>query len=165
MGRIARRLKHNLLEILPAVIYFFIVFSLFYLTFGWMVGEATGRQIMSFSRIIIGSLIIGKVMFVAGKLPFLNIFAGKPLVYSTVWKTSVYYIFALLFQVIEQMVPNIVKYKDVGIAWQYYVGHIWWPRFVTVQVWIVVLFFIFVMFQEFSTIIGRDKLRQIFIGR
>ena len=148
-----------------AVLYFFFAMNLFNLTFGWMMQREAGRWLLTFPRIIISSIIIGKIMLIADALPFLNRFSNRPLIYNTIWKTSIYSFFGLLFLTAERLVPFFFRYKGADIAWQHMVKDTSWPRFCTSQIWLVVLFFLFVLFREFAGVIGKDKLRRIFFGR
>jgi len=162
--KILKWMKDETRSILPAVLYFFFAINLFKMTFGWMLA-ANGITLITFSRIVITSIIIGKVMLVADVMPFLNKFSNKPLIYNTVWKTSVYSFFGFLFLLIEQLIPPFLKYHDLGAAWQRMLGDIYWPRFWTAHIWLVVLFLIFVICREFTGVIGTEKVRKIFFGR
>ena len=163
VSRILKWMKKETLSILPAVFYFFCAINLFNMTFGWML-EVSGQKLLTFPRIIISSLIIGKIMLVADVLPILNIFSGKPLIYNTLWKTSIYSFFGILVFSAERFVPVIFKYGGTDTVWQHIVEDTPWARFCTAQVWLVVLFLLFVIFRELGGALGKGKLRQIFFG-
>ena len=164
MMRIIKWIKEETLHVLPAVLYFFIAGSLFRLTFGWMMQDK-GIHLVAFSGTIIGAIIIGKVMLVINATPLLNIFSNRPLIYNTIWKTAIYFIFTFLFRTLEHLVPFITQYKDIAIAWQHMMDAVWWARFWTVQTWILILLLIFVLSQEIIKGVGLDKLRKMFLGR
>lgn len=157
-GRIGKEIRN----IFPAIVYFFLAMSLFNLTFGWLLKEA-GSRLMTFPRIIIISIIIGKIMLVADVMPFLNRFPNRPLIYNTVWKTSIYSFFGFLFLVVEKLVPFFFKY-DFQSAWQHMVADTSWPRLIVAQIWLVMLFLFFVLFRELTIAIGKDKLQRLFFG-
>ncbi|MDD5137113.1 MAG: hypothetical protein PHX20_00360 [Candidatus Omnitrophica bacterium] len=161
--RMLKWAREEFRKVFPAVLYFFCAINLFNLTFGWMM-ESEGIRLMTFPRIIISSLIIGKVMLIADAMPFLNIFSSKPLIYNTLWKTSIYSFFGFLFLAAEKLVPFFFKYS-MGIAWQRMVNDTPWPRFCTAQIWLTILFLLFVVFRELHIALGKDKLRQIFFGK
>ena len=162
--KILEWMKKESLSVLPAVLYFFVAINLFNLTFGWVLQEA-GRRLITFPRIIISSIIIGKIMLIADALPFLNKFSYKPLIYNTLWKTSIYSFFGFLYIVAERLVPFFFKYSDKNIAWQHMLNDTSWPRVCTAQIWLVVLFLLFVLFRELTGAIGTEKLRKLFFGR
>jgi hypothetical protein len=63
-----------------------------------------------------GHRLAGKVLSLVDLLPFLNVFHGKPLIYATLWKTSIYSLGALLLRYCDFLAPFIFKYKDLGVA-------------------------------------------------
>lgn len=164
MSKVFKWILKEARSIFPAVLYFFCAINLFNLTFGRLLQEA-GSRLMTFPRIVISSLIIGKIMLVAEALPFLNKFSGKPLIYGTLWKTFIYSFFGFLFLVVERLIPFFFKYNDKAEAWQHMLKDTLWSRLCIAQVWLVVLFLIFVVLKEFINTIGKDKVRQIFFGR
>jgi len=163
MSRVSEWMKKEISAVFPAVIYFFLAINLFKLTFGWIM-HGLGVELIAFPRTIIVSLIIGKIMLVAEALPFLNKFSGRPLIYTTLWKTFIYSSFGILFLYLERLVPLLVKYRAVNIAWEQMLKGIIWPRFITSQIWLVVLFLLFVVFRELVQALGRDKLCKMFFG-
>lgn len=164
MPRLLEWIKKETLHVLPAVIYFFAAFLLFDMTFGVMM-EKGGFHRVPFHILVISALIIGKVMMVVDNLPIINAFPGKPLIYNTVWKTFVYSFFWYVARVTEEAIPFISKYKSPEIILQHMVGEIWWPRFWSMQIWALVLFFFFVVWQEMVRAIGQQRLREMFFGR
>jgi hypothetical protein len=164
MPRILKRIKEEFIHVIPAVIYFFVAFNLFNLTFGAMF-EEVGIPRFSFLAIVISSLVVGKVMIVADSLPFINAFPNKPLIYNTLWKTSVYSFLCYLLRLVEHLMPLLSKYGDIGLAWRLMLDKTDWPDFWTVQVWAFILFLIFVVSQELVKNIGKDNLRRMFFGR
>ena len=164
MLRIVKWIKKETLHILPAVLYFFIAGNLFCLTFGWMLKEE-GVRLANFSSTVIGAIIIGKVILVVDATPLLNMFSNRPLIYNTIWKTTIYFLFTFFFRTIEHLVPFMMKYKGPAIAWQHMMSEVWWARFWTIQTWMLILLLIFVLSQELVTGVGLDKLRKMFFGR
>ena len=164
MANLLKWIKKEIAHTLPAVLYFFLAINLFNRTFGWILQEA-GSHLITFPRIVISSIIIGKVILIADALPFLNKFSNKPRIYNTVWKTAIYYLFGFIFIMVERLIPLLLKYKDIITAWQYMPQNISLPRFCTGQIWMVVLLFFFVVFHELVQGVGKDKLREMFFGR
>lgn len=151
-------------RVLPAVVYFFLAFTLFNLTFGeWM--ATLGIRAMSLGGILIGSLVVGKVMMIVDHLPFLNCFRDRPLIYNTLWKTCIYTLASFFFRVVEHLSPLVVKYGSLQEGAAALLDEVFWPRFWTIQVWFFVLFLIFVVNQQLVVHIGSHRLREIFLGR
>lgn len=164
MFPILKNLKGEIRKIIPVVIYFFLAFSLFNLTFGmWL--KDLGLRIWSLTGIIVASLIVGKVMLIVDNIPFLNIFSGKPLIYSTLWKCFVYTFVSFIIRLLEHLIPLVKEYKDFQAAWGHLLGGVLWPRFWTIQIWFFLLFFIFIVNQELIKGIGWERIRKMFFGR
>ena len=164
MAKAIKWIRDEIRSVFPAVLYFFLAITLFKMTFGWML-QARGENLITFSRTIIISMIIGKIMLVADVMPFLNIFSKKPLIYNTVWKTTIYSIFGFLFMLLENLVPRLLKYHALKPAWQQMVSDTYWPRFWTAHIWIVVLFLIFVVCREFILALGQENVRKMFFDK
>ena len=54
----------------------------------------------------VGALLIAKVVLIADKLPIINRFPEKPLIYNVVWKTVIYIGASLLLHYLEHLVPT-----------------------------------------------------------
>lgn len=164
MFPILKNITGEFRRIIPAVIYFFLAFCLFNITFGMWLKEL-GLRIWSLAGIVIAALIVGKVMLIVDNIPFLNLFAGKPLVYTTLWKSFIYTFASFLIRLLERFIPLIRQHHDIGVAWGYLVGGVFWPRFWVIQIWCFLLFLIFVVNQELIKGIGWERIRKMFFGR
>lgn len=164
MSALIQWLKKELIEVLPAVVYFLVAFSLINLTENLMLRDS-GIRSASFSRILVGALIVGKVILVADLFLFVDLFRGRPLIYNTLWKTGLYAITALLFRLSVLALDSLFEYKSVLVAQEHLLAAITEPRFWAVQLWIVILLLIFVATKELIGAIGVARIRQLFFGR
>jgi len=164
MGRILKKILEEIRRIIPAVIYFFFAFCLFNITFGMWLKEM-GLRIWSFTGIIVAALIVGKVMMIVDNIPFLNIFSGKPLIYTTLWKCFMYTFVSFFIRLVESMITLVRKYNDINAAWSHLMEGMLWPRFWTIQIWVFVLFLIFVVNRELIKSVGWERIRKMFFGR
>jgi hypothetical protein len=73
---------------LPPTIFFFIAFSLILATKHLMLSEY-GIPWTGFGKSVIGILLVGKVVLIVDKLPFVNRFPEKPLIYNTILKKDI----------------------------------------------------------------------------
>jgi hypothetical protein len=158
-GRITRELR----SIIPAMVYFFVAFSLFNLTFGRMMSYA-GVHANSLARTIVMSLIIGKVVLIANHMPFFNLFRNRPLIFNTLWKASIYTLFNLIVRVIENIVRLAPEFNGAGNAWHHVVTMLSPLRIFTVHLWFFVLFTVFIVGAEVFDMVGREKLRKVYLG-
>jgi hypothetical protein len=164
MSALLHWLKKEFIEVLPAVLYFFVAFSLINLTENLML-RGSGISYASFGRVIVGALIVGKVILVADLFPFVDVFRGRPLIYNTFWKTGLYAITSLLIRLGELTLESLLEYKSVLAAQEHILAAITEPRFWAIQLWIVILLLVFVASKELIDAIGTARVRQLFLGR
>ena len=115
ISRIVSWLKHELGEVIPPTLFFFIAFQVIALTRALMLREY-GIQVATFVAATIGALIVAKVVLLADLLPFVNRFPDKPLIYNVVWKTSIYVVAALFVRYVEHLFPFLRLYHDLALA-------------------------------------------------
>lgn len=163
MKNILETIKREALHIFPAVLYFFIAFNLFRLTFGKMFAHL-GMNPPTLLATLVSSAIVGKVILVTDHLPLLKAFSRRPLIFNMIWRTSIYFIFCYILRVVEHLLPLVRQYGNVGVAWRHLVDAVWWPQFWTVQTWYLILLFIFVIGQETVRNVGKENLNRIFFG-
>ena len=97
MAKILTILKHELYEIIPPTLFFLIAFSLLMIT-KRLISLEYGIPWTGFGMAVIAALLIGKVVLIIDKLPFVNKFPDKPLIYNVVWKCLLYFIAAFLLR-------------------------------------------------------------------
>jgi hypothetical protein len=109
-------------------------------------------------------LVVGKVVLIADKLPFINRFPDKPLFYNVGWKTAIYVTAALLFRYVEHLVGAMGPHGGFLGANAYIWSEIVWPRFWAVQIWLVVLFLAYCAMRELVRVVGRPRVLHMFFG-
>lgn len=161
--KLLKTLKHEFLLVLPPTIFFLIAFTLILATQRLILREY-GIPLTGFSKAIIGALLVGKVVLIVDNLPFVNKFPDKPLLYNTLWKTLIYFLAALLVRYLEHVAPLAWQLQDFAEANRRLAEEIVWPHFWLIQMWLVVLFFVYCAMRELVRAIGREKVVQMFIG-
>jgi hypothetical protein len=109
---VLQKLQAEVLSVLPAVVFFFLALNLINISHALLFHKqqiAVEREL----HLLIGAAIAGKVLTVVDLLPFLNVFHGRPLIYTTVWKTSIYSLGALLYRYCDRLAPFIFEYKEL----------------------------------------------------
>jgi hypothetical protein len=163
MRNILKKIKHEFLSILPLTIFFFISFCLLILTNN-LIARRYGLPLFSFASAAVGSLIVGKVVLIADNLSFIDKFPEKPLIYNTVWKTSVYMVAAIAVRYVERLIEFARRYGGISEGNRQILSEMTWEKFWFVMVWLSVLFFIFCGFRELIRVIGREYAVRIFFG-
>lgn len=163
MSKIVNTLKHEFKQVIPPTIFFFIAFSLIIATKRLIMREY-GIPMTGFGMALIGGLLVGKVVLIADKLPFMNQFPGKPLLYNVVWKAAIYFLATLLVRYVEHLSHFFMEFKNLEEANRRLFEEIVWPHFWLIQMWLAILFFVYCAMRELVRAIGRDKVVRMFIG-
>lgn len=158
-----QRLKAEFLDVLPAVVFFFLAVNLINLTHA-LFFHKQHIAVYSELHLLIGAAIAGKVLPLVDLLPFLNVFQGRPLIYTTLWKTSIYSLGVLFYRCCEFLAPFIFKYKDLSVAIRQWRLQEDWYRFWGVQLWVFALLFVYVAARGTIEEIGGARVRRLFFG-
>jgi hypothetical protein len=87
--KLLKALKRDYLEILPPAVFFFIAFTLSLITKKLVLSEY-GISWTGFGTAFVGAALIGKVVLIVDKLPFVNRFPDRQLIYNASWKCLIY---------------------------------------------------------------------------
>jgi hypothetical protein len=82
-----------------------------------------------------------------------------------VWKTVIYAAAALLIHYLEHLVPLWWRTGDLGAAHRQLVHEIVWPHFWGIQLWLIVLLFVYCALRELIRAIGREQVLAMYFGR
>jgi hypothetical protein len=163
MSGIVSRLKHEIRAVIPPAIFFFIAFHLLAFTQALML-EQYGIRVSTFMTATIAALIVAKVVLIVDLLPFVNRFPERPLIYNVVWKTAIYLIAALLVRWTEHLIPFVRQHRELAPAVRHLLDEVVWPHFWAVQIWLVVVLFLYCTIRELVRVLGRDRVRAMFLG-
>lgn len=164
MSKTFEFLKKEFLEMLPPTIFFFFVFHILFFIRSLLANQ---YEISVTSSVVatIGALIVGKAVLIADKLKLLKLFQEKQLIQRVLWKVFIYTIMVFIFRYLEEIIPLISKYGSFGLANQHIIEEIKWPKFWTIQIFLVVFLFIYVSFSELIKLVGKEKFKEIVFGK
>jgi hypothetical protein len=163
MRKILKIIKRELLEVVPPMIFFLVAFNVITFTRKLML-EQYGIEVSSFVAATVGALIVAKVVLIADRIPFINKYPDKPLIYNVAWKTVIYIFVAFIVRFLEFLIPLWRKHRDLSVAFEHLWGEIIWPHFWAIQIWLFCLFFVYVSFRELARTLGEEKFFQMFLG-
>ena len=164
MQRCWHWLKHEFHAVLPPTIFFLIAFHIVVFDRRLMLREYD-LPLSSIAEATVAALLIAKVVLITDTLPFINRFPDKPLIYNMVWKTVIYVAGALLIHYLEYLVPLWWRTGDVGVANRQLVHEIVWPHFWAIQLWLIVLLFVYCALRELIRALGREQIVDMVFGR
>lgn len=161
LGRVWEVAKNEFHEVLPPTIFFLITFHIVLIDRALMLREY-GLRLSSVAGAVVTALLVAKVVLIADKLPFINRFPEKPLIYNVVWKTIIYVTASLFVHYLEHLIPLWWRSEEFRRANEELWHEIIWPHFWAIQLWLTVLIFVYCASRELIRIIGRDRITQIF---
>ena len=154
-------LLHEFLEILPPTIFFLVGFNLIVLTTNLILVDYKA-QFASFMIATASALVVAKAVLVANALPAIRRYDRAPLIRPILFKTVFYWAAVFIVRLLEHW----IRYRFGGdYVFGGFVPHVVatfsWDRFIAVQLWIFVLFLVYVTASEFNRLFGRGELGRI----
>ena len=162
MSRLWAVVKHEFHEVIPPTIFFLVSFHIVLLDRALMAREY-GLRLSSMAGALVMALLVAKVVLVADKLSVVNRFPEKPLIYNVVWKSAIYVGASLVAHYLEHLLPLWWR-MDLRTANEHLWSEIVWPHFWAVQLWLVVLIFVYCAARELVRAVGRERVQRIFFG-
>jgi hypothetical protein len=161
-GGIARQiggfLLREFLEILPPTIFFIIGFNLIVLTTNLILHDY-GARFASFMIATASALIVAKALLVANAMPLLRRYDRAPLIRPILFKTIFYSVAVFIARLLEHWIEYLLSKDYVfGGFLKHEIATFSWDRFIAVQLWIVVLFLIYVTASELNHLFGEREL-------
>jgi hypothetical protein len=105
----------------------------------------------SFMLATLAALVVGKAVLVANAMPFLRRYDRAPLIQPILFKTLVYWavVFVARFEAFVHF--WLVDHNRIGDFLPHMIAIFSWHRFAAIQLWILVLFLIYVTASELTT--------------
>lgn len=161
MKNLGLKLKYELRQLIPVILFFFVAFQLLALTKTMML-EQYGIRVSVFLTATVAALVVAKVVLIADHLPLINRFPEKPLVYNVIWKTAVYFVASLAVRYVEHLIDSWRHAANFAEANRRLFDEIVWPHFWGVQLWLLVLLLLYCAFRELARAVGRDRIIRLF---
>ncbi len=163
MSTLATKLKHELHELIPVTVFFFVALQLLAITEALILRQY-GIRVSTFVAAAIGALVVAKVVVIADHVPLVNRFPHKPLIYNVLWKSTIYFVVSLAVRYVEHFIHFWQRSATAAEANRRLWDEIVWPHFWIVQVWLVILLLTYSALRELVRVLGRDKIVGMFFG-
>ena len=146
---------------LPPTIFFFVGFNLILLT-KRLILEEHGIDYTGFFTATLAALIVGKAVLVTDNVPFIRRFDSAPMIRPILFKSTIYWICVLIVRLAERFVHFVAAGGVIADFPSYLVGQFSWPRFLSIQIWLMVLLFVYVTIHELNMLFGDGELYRLF---
>jgi hypothetical protein len=148
-------------HVLPPTIFFFVGFNLILWTKRQIL-EEQGIEFSGFLTATLAALLVGKAVLVTDNLPFMRRFDGSPLIQPILFKSAVYWFCVLIIRLAEGLIHFLMAGGAIANFPVHLVQHFSWAHFLLIQVWLMVLFLIYVTTHELNMLIGDGELYRLF---
>lgn len=149
---------------LPPTLFFAVGFNLIVLTQRLILAD----YLLHFAGFMVATtsaLVVGKSVLVADKLPILRRFDNAPLIKPILFKTFMYWAVVFIARLLEAYVHYLAGGGQFGKFLSTLAGNFSLRRFLFIQIWILVLFLIYVTAAELNALFGDGELRRILFSR
>jgi hypothetical protein len=148
-------------EIWPPTLFFIIGFNFIALTTNLILANC-GEQFTTYLLATVGALVVGKVLPIANATSLIRRYDRAPLIRPILFKTVFYWAAVFIGRLIEHWVGYIFsKDYQLGGFVRHLVASFSWDRFIAIQLWILVLFLIYLTAHEFNHLFGPGELRHL----
>jgi hypothetical protein len=146
---------------LPPTIFFCVGFNLIVWTKRLILQEH-GVEFSGFFTAIVAALLVGKAVLVTDNLPFMRRFDGAPLIQPILFKSAIYWICVLIARVLEEFLHFVAAGGELADFGGHLVDHFSWARFLSIQIWLMILFLVYVTTHELNELFGDGELYRLF---
>src|SRR4051794_12339817 len=151
------QVKHALLP----TVFFFVGFNLILWT-KRLILEEHGVEFSGFLTATLAALLVGKAVLITDNLPFMHRFDGAPMIQPILFKTAIYWLCVFVVRLAEGLVHFLSAGGLIADFPAHVVEHFSWARFFFIQLWLMVLFLIYVTIHELNMLFGDGELSRLF---
>jgi hypothetical protein len=89
-------------------------------------------------------------------------FDGAPMIQPILFKSAIYWLCVLVVRLAEGLFHFLAAGGAIADFPEHLVQHFSWPRFLSIQTWLMVLFLIYVTIHELNMLFGDGELFRLF---
>jgi hypothetical protein len=151
------QVKHTL----PPTIFFLVGFNLILWTKRLILQEH-GIEFNGFFTAMVAALLVGKAVLITDNLPFMHRFDGAPMIQPILFKSAIYWLCVLIVRLAERLVHFLPGGGSIADFPAHLVEDFSWARFLSIQIWLMVLFLVYVTIHELNVLFGDGELYRLF---
>jgi len=153
--------KREFDDIWPPTLFFIIGFNLILLTTNLILSDY-GEEFSTYLVATVSALVVGKVVPVVNATSLIRRYDRAPLIQPILFKTLFYWVAVLIARLIEHWVKyTFAEHGRLGTFVPHEIATFSWRRFIAIQLWIFVLFLVYMTAHEFNRLFGYGELARI----
>jgi hypothetical protein len=146
---------------LPPTVFFFVGFNLILWT-KYLILQEHGIEFSAFATATLAALLVGKAVLVTDKVRFMHYFDGAPMIQPILFKSAIYWLCVLAVRLFEGLVHFLADGGAISAFPSYLVERFSWSHFLSIQIWLMVLFLVYVTMHELNLLFGDGELYRLF---
>jgi hypothetical protein len=146
---------------LPPTIFFFVGFNLILYTKRLILQEH-GIEFSGFFTSLVAALLVGKAVLVTDNMRFMRRFDGAPMLQPILFKSAIYWLCVLIVRLAEELVHFVAAGGAITDFGDHFAGQFPLARFLSIQIWLMVLFLVYVTMHELNLLFGDGELYRLF---
>ena len=146
---------------LPPTIFFAVGFNLILWT-NRLILQEHGIEFSGFFTAIVAALLVGKAVLVTDNLPFMRRFDGAPMIQPILFKSAIYWLCVLIVRLAEEFVHFAASGGAIADFGDHLVNQFSLARFLSIQIWLMVLFLVYVTIHEVNELFGDGGVYRLF---
>lgn len=162
MSRVWTMIAREIRGALPAAIFFLWLFHMIALTKAVLLGDYSFTALRA-TFATVGALVVAKAILVVEALPISKYFSGR-LWHHILWKTLLFNVVVLIFQLIEEIIPLLSRHGDLRAAVAALCQEIFRPQFGVIHLWLLFALFFYCVAAELVRTIGAERVKAMFFG-
>lgn len=158
-----QKLLHEMKEVFAISAYLALFFGAV-ATYRLMLPEPPASALATYGFALIKALVLAKVIVLGRMISATRLFDDRPLIVPTLYKAALFSVLALVFEALEHLAGGLLHGKHAEEVLREVVsGHV---RVILARTLVVFAAFVpFFAFTELSRVLGRDRLREMFLRR
>jgi hypothetical protein len=160
--RLKKRFLEEVASLIPAFFFFSFLFSLLWLTQTVILAEHHLHTLPP-SRVLIGSVIVAKGLLLIDIIPVLKKLEARVVLVGAFWKTWCYFVVLIFFQYLETLFDR--RHEGWAAGNRMFWLSVGEPAFWVLQLWLIVSLFAFSATRSLVQKLGRQRFRELLIGR
>jgi uncharacterized membrane protein len=153
--------KREFDEIWPPTLFFIIGFNLILLTTNLILSNY-GEEFATYLVATVSALVVGKVVPVVNATSLIRRYDRAPLIQPILFKTLFYWVAVLIARLIEHWIKYVFSEQyQFGKFVPHEIATFSWSRFIAIQLWIFILFLVYMTAHEFNRLFGYGELARI----
>lgn len=107
-------------------------------------------------------MLVGKAVLTTNKPSFMRRFDGAPMIQPILFKSPIYWLCVLIVRLAERLVHFLAAGGAIADFPEHIVQDLCWPRFLSIQMWLMLLFLAYVAIHELNMLFGGGELFRVF---